>query len=67
MLITTKGKTIERKNNYKLVEYSCGDHEESIYYIFNKDNETVEMFYRHPRKGHREALKVWNQFINGGR
>jgi len=63
MLITTIGKTIARQNNYKLVEYSCGDHEESIYYIYNKEKEIVEMFYRNPRKGHREALREMHRFI----
>ena len=62
MLVTTKGTTVARRQGYKLQEYSCGDHEESIYYIM-RDMDVEELFYASPRKGHREAVKYFRQFI----
>ena len=63
MLVTTKGTTITRHHGYKLQEYSCGDHEESIYYIL-RGLEVEELFYASPRKGHREAVKHFREFID---
>lgn len=62
MLITVKGKTVARQNGYKLMEYSCGDHVESIYYIV-KDGETMETFYRDPRKNHKQAMAYFKDFM----
>lgn len=62
MLITVKGKTVARNNGYKLIEYSCGDHPESIYYIVN-NGETMDMFYREPKKNHKQALEYFREFM----
>ena len=62
MLITTKGTTITRRNGYKLVEYSCGDHEESIYYIY-KGSDCLDMFYEIPKKAHEKAVIKFNEYV----
>ena len=62
MLTTTKGIIIMRQNGHRLIEYSCGDHPESIYYI-KHDGETEDIFYAVPSKGHRFAISRFHEFI----